>query len=392
MSFDLSSIDDGLIAFGTPRQQEILRAIKQHGGVRPAERALGLSTGCASVALKRVRAAAAMRGYSPEHGWNRSVPETHLARGVSTYLDQDGKVRGQWIKADVRREAVLEAMRAAAAALAEELPRSEPAPLPTMTRQELATLYTITDAHVGMRAWAEEGGADWNLEIAERTLVGCFEQMVQASPPSELGIVNQLGDYLHFDGLEAVTPTNHHLLNADGQFEQIARVAVRIIRKVVDLSLRKHGRVVLITAEGNHDIASSAWMRVLFAALYEREPRVTVISSPLPYYAIQHGQTMLAFHHGHLKKSDHLPLLFAAQFPKVWGETTKRFAHVGHRHHVEIKEHAGMTVEQHPTLAARDAYAARGGWIAERQVSCITYHKAFGQVSKVTIVPEMLEA
>jgi hypothetical protein len=46
---------------------------------------------------------------------------------------------------------------------------------------------------------------------------------------------------------------------------------------------------------------------------------------------------------------------------------------------------------QHPTLAARDAYAARGGWMAERQVSAITYHEQFGQVSKITVIPEMLE-
>jgi hypothetical protein len=85
-------------------------------------------------------------------------------------------------------------------------------------------------------------------------------------------------------------------------------------------------------------------------------------------------------------------MLFAAQFPKVWGATQKRYAHCGHRHHTEEKEHSGISVFQHPTLAARDAYAARGGWIAERQVTAITYHDKFGQHSRVTICPEMLEA
>jgi hypothetical protein len=143
-------------------------------------------------------------------------------------------------------------------------------------------------------------------------------------------------------------------------------------------------------AEGNHDMASSVWLRVMFRALYENEPRVEVIDSELPYYVYQHGKTMLAFHHGHLKKNDQLPILFAAQFPKVWGDTTKRYAHCGHRHHAEEKEHSGLTVIQHPTLAARDAYAARGGWIAERAVTAITYHSEFGQVARNTVVPEML--
>ena len=49
-----------------------------------------------------------------------------------------------------------------------------------------------------------------------------------------------------------------------------------------------------------------------------------------------------------------------------------------------------MTVIQHPTIASRDAYAARGGWIADRSMTAITYHKEFGQVGRTTVVPEML--
>jgi hypothetical protein len=99
---------------------------------------------------------------------------------------------------------------------------------------------------------------------------------------------------------------------------------------------------------------------------------------------------MLGVHHGHKVKNEQLPLLFAAQFPQMWGETTKREIHCGHRHHRDEKEYNGVTVIQHPTIAARDAYAARGGWIADRSVQSITYHKRFGQVGRVTICPEML--
>jgi len=128
----------------------------------------------------------------------------------------------------------------------------------------------------------------------------------------------------------------------------------------------------------------------VFSALYENEPRLTVNDSETPFYVYQHGETMLAFHHGHMKKNDQLPILFAAQFPKVWGNTTRRYAHTGHRHHVEEREHSGMTVIQHPTLAARDAYAARGGWISDRAATAITYHERFGQVGRSTVNPEML--
>jgi DNA repair exonuclease SbcCD nuclease subunit len=164
------------------------------------------------------------------------------------------------------------------------------------------------------------------------------------------------------------------------------------LRHVIDRALENHAKVIVLMAEGNHDMASSVWLRHLFGLLYENEPRVDVMDSELPYYVHTHGETMLAFHHGHLKKNDQLPLLFAAQYPKEWGNTTKRYCHTGHRHHVEEKEHSGMMVIQHATIAARDAYAARGGWIAERKIKAITYHKEYGETSTVTCTPEMLEA
>ena len=149
------------------------------------------------------------------------------------------------------------------------------------------------------------------------------------------------------------------------------------------------GRVLM--AEGNHDRAGSVWRRGMFKARYGNGPRVQMIDGELPFYAMQHGQTMLAWHHGHLKKNDALPLLFAAQYPRMWGDTTKRYCHTGHRHHVEEKEHSGMTVLQHSTLAARDAYAARGGWHSERQATSITYHSRWGQVARHAVTPEMLD-
>jgi hypothetical protein len=149
--------------------------------------------------------------------------------------------------------------------------------------------------------------------------------------------------------------------------------------------------VHLLIIEGNHDEASSIWLRKMFEALYENEPRLTVNDSELPYYVYQHGNVMLAFHHGHKLKNEQLPMLFAAQFPQMWGQTTKRYCHTGHRHHLDEKEYSGMTVTQHPTLSARDAYAARGGWIAERAAMAITYHCRAGQYGRVFVSPELLD-
>jgi hypothetical protein len=382
-------MDAQLASYATVRQLEYLEAIEQHGSQRKAAVALGVTKTAIQEAMQLLKKKAALRGHSPEHDMTRTVPDGFKVKGVSS-LYVDGKLSSQWVKSSADEDRRQELIRAAYEAMAEDLPRVFPIAANEHYEQHLATLYTLTDSHVGMLAWAQEAGADWDLKIAEATLTGCFQRMVDSSPAARVGFVNQLGDFLHSDGLVPVTPTSGHVLDQDGRYTKLVETAVRILRRVIQMALEKHERVIVLMAEGNHDMASSVWLRVMFKALFENEPRVKVIDSPLPYYVYQHGKTMLAFHHGHLKKNDGLPILFASQFPKVWGETTKRYAHCGHRHHVEEKEHSGITVIQHPTLAARDAYAARGGWIAERQVSAITYHAEYGQVGRVTVTPEML--
>ena len=46
-----------------------------------------------------------------------------------------------------------------------------------------------------------------------------------------------------------------------------------------------------------------------------------------------------------------------------------------------------VIVERHPTLAARDAYAARGGYVSKRAAKVITYDKEHGEVGSSTVLP-----
>jgi hypothetical protein len=383
--------DANLASYATVRDLEYLEALEKYGSIGQAAKQLNVNRRSIQRSIDRVKRRAAVGGYSPEHDMTHPVPDGFLVRGVSTYYNNEGKPVGQWVKSGIDEKRQQEIVKEAIAAMCEEIPQADVTMPPSGTVDNLCTVYTLTDSHVGMLAWHKEGGEDWDLNIAERTLVGCFEQMVISSPNASMCVVAQLGDFLHYDSaLSAVTPQSGHSLDADGRMPKMVKTAIRILRTVVARALEKHQKVVLLLAEGNHDISSSVWLRAMFQALYENEPRIQVIDSELPYYVYQHGSTMLAWHHGHLSKNNTLPILFASQFPKMWGSTTKRYAHCGHRHHVEEKEHSGMTVIQHTTLAARDAYAARGGWISERHVTSITYSDKYGQVARNTVTPEML--
>jgi hypothetical protein len=381
-------IDLNLKKYATPSQAKYIDTLFECGSYSAAAAKLGVHKSAVGQAVRAVKMKAARAGYAPGHFTDGVAPGYQM--GKVTVQRGPGGVERVWERQHPEAARQQEAMQAAIDAMREEIPRLAPIKPPAGSLTALANLYTITDFHLGMYAWAKEGGDDWNLEIAEKTLLASFSHMFTTAPPARKAIINIQGDFLHTDGPEAITPTHGHQLDASGRYSEMVAVAVRVLRRVCDLALLCHAEVEVLFVEGNHDLRGSMWLRHLFGALYESEPRLTVNDSELPYYAIQWGKVMLAFHHGHISKNESLPLLFAAQFPSVWGATLKRYAHTGHQHHAEEKEHSGMRVMRHQTLAPRDAHAARGGWMAERAADCITYHADFGQVARTTVTPEML--
>lgn len=366
----------------TEKQAAAIAAVEEAGSITRAAELLGISRGAIRDRLKSAGCKAEETG----------IPENHFVKGVSTLYDAEGNVRAEWVKTQLDQEQAAQALRDAIEAMQEGITPAAPIAAPKAFSDDLCNLFTFTDFHLGMLAWHREGGEDWDLDIAERTLAGAMSAMVTQSPAAHTAIVNIQGDFLHTDGKLPVTPAHGHVLDADSRFPKIRKVAIRLIRGLVKTALETHAEVHLIIAEGNHDEEGSGWLADCFAVFYEMEPRVTVNDCALPFYVFEWGQTMIGVHHGHKVKNEQLPLLFAAQFPESWGRTKRREVHCGHRHHRDEKEYNGVTVIQHPTLAARDAYAARGGWIADRAAQAITYHKKFGQVGRVSVCPEMLEA
>jgi hypothetical protein len=365
--------------------REAVEAKAQHGTTLAAAVALNIPR----PTLQHRLLEAARRGIAPGHFESGTAPGFTMGK-VTVQRGPNGQVERTWERQSPDDRAKEEAMQAALAAMCEQIKPLDPIPAPSQSLDDLCNLYTYSDFHLGMLAQEEEGGADWDLKIAERTLLKSFAAMIAQSPAAHTAVINVQGDMLHTDGLLPVTPAHRHILDADGRFGRIVQTCVRAIRELIRMALERHEAVHLIICEGNHDEASSLWLRVMFQALYENEPRVTVNSSELPFYVMEWGQTMLGFHHGHKVKNEQLPLLFAAQYPAEWGRTRRRAIHCGHRHHCDEKEYNGVTVVQHPTIAARDAYAARGGWIADRAVQSITYSKRFGQVGRVFVTPEMI--
>lgn len=321
----------------------------------------------------------------------RLVPDGYKIKGTSTLTDEFGNTKLQWVKTDTDAERQYELMKAAVEGLCSEISPAVRVP-PTKKKQNdnLLNLYTVSDFHLGMLAWADETGDDWDMNLAEDLFARWFDAAFQQAPDAATGVINLLGDFAHFDSLDAVTPASGHVLDADTRYQKLVRYMIRMVRRVVNMALVKHKIVKLVIVQGNHDESGMIWLAEMFHTLYDNEPRVLVDTSADVYKMIQHGKTTLFFHHGHKCRFDAIEPVMIAKFRKAFGESEYSYAHVGHLHHQKIVESRNMTVEQHRTLAAKDAYASRGGWMSKRSANVITYSADFGEVGRITISPEML--
>lgn len=312
-------------------------------------------------------------------------------KGKTTWVNAEGRVTQQVVMERADAKAQLEAMQAAVAGFKDEIPRA-PAIIrvPGLLNGDLLNQFTVTDSHFGMLSWREETGSDYDLRIAEQLLLDWFSAAIANSPDAHTACFAQLGDLMHHDALESVTPAHRHVLDADSRLQKVIRIVIKTVRRAIDMLLHKHEHVHIVMASGNHDPASSAWLREMLASMYEGEPRVSVDNSPSLYYAYEWGLTGLYYHHGHKRGINNVDATLAGIFREMFGRCKHSYAHIGHFHSDEGKKTGLMYVERHETLAAPDAYSAGGGYLSGRSAKVITYSKNSGEVFRSTLRPEMV--
>ena len=386
---------------------ELAALVRQHRTTRAVAAALGMERSAFNSLMERMRAAGELPSWEalagvpnagsdvPDLGIGKTdkwpsvaafekedfaerevqpaVPRGHIIKGVSTLVDPDGQVKQQWIKTtqqDDERAQWLEAMYD----MGGEIPRAAAAPAPEITAHDLLTVYPVGDPHIGLLAWHEDAGENFDMQIAERNLCAAFEKLTDLAPPSTDALVIYIGDNAHADS-QGNTTTKGTRVDADGRTVKMARRILRTIRANVAAVLEKHQRVRLVVERGNHDELISALIALALSLHYENEPRVSVDTSPEMYHWFRFGQVLIGTHHGDKAKPMDLLGVMAVDRQEDWGETKCRRFYCGHFHHLITKEVPGVVIEYLPTLAGSDAWHRAMGYRSQRAMYMDVYHR-----------------
>lgn len=375
---DLSAIPE-LRQFAVGDQQTATEAMIAHGSVADAAESLGWEPRRLRSHLCELARRAARAGWAPGQDMTKTVPDGYHVKGVSSYYNRDGELVGQWVKSSKDQEHRVEQLLDAVQSIAEPFKGlADPVVPPATPNADLLCVYPMGDPHLGMYAWAAETGASFDLEIAERNLCGAVDQLVALAPPAENALIINLGDFFHADNASNRTMRSSAALDVDTRWSKVLAVGIRAMRRCIDRALEKHAHVTVICEIGNHDDHSALMLGLCLSNYYEREPRVTIDTSPAKFHWYRFGANLIGVTHGDTVKAGQLPGIMAVDQAVAWGETKFRRWYCGHIHHDTLKEYPGCTVESFRTLAPKDAWHAAQGYRAGQDMKLDVIHRTSG--------------
>ena len=353
---------------------EALDALKQHGGNKTAA-AKSLNMNRSRFRRLLIRAAA----YGMDGSVPKPLPPGMRVKKTSTLYDaQTGEAKLVWVGAvaESNHDALMEAIDGAFDAYKGH---SALPPPPSYIDADLLALYPLADFHLGLYAWGEEAGQDWDVDKACDCLRRVMAELVATTPPAETAIILNLGDFFHADNASAET-TKGTRVDVDTRYARVLTFGVQLMIETVELALQRHQRVVLRNLPGNHDRHSSIALTAAMGAFFHNNPRVVIDASPAALWTYHFGETLLGAGHGdELKKPEKMALWLLGTAVAAGISAKYLYFHYGHLHSAGLEEHGGVSVERHRTLAANDAWTAGMGFISGRTMSSRTYHRTKGE-------------
>lgn len=380
-------MDHPLLKFcSTEKQYAVVNLCMNKGlSQRQAAKELGVTRDSVKGLINSVKEKAARQGYSPEHDMNKPVPDGFVVSGVSTYYNDDGVATGQWVKSKLTEENRLKALRdAIKEAVSDYEGKAKPTKLEKRGAHadDVLVAIPIGDPHIGMYAWSEESGENFDTEIARDDLLSAAKKLLDATPSAPKAVICNLGDFFHADNQSNQTSRSSHALDVDSRWSRVLKLGCMIMVDMIHLALKKYPEVEVINAIGNHDDHSSVMLAAFLSAYFNKESRVTIQPTVSKFNYVQFGKCLIGVTHGDTVKHADLGELMATDKPEEWGATEHRMWFVGHIHHSRKTELRGCTVESFRTLAAKDAWHAAKGYRSGRDITALVLHKEFGEVAR----------
>mgnify|MGYP003674744735 FL=1 len=379
--------------FCTTEAQTIVveAVIAHHGNQSEAARSLGRSQSGIWQAINKLERAAASSAIAPHRDVDHPTMEGYQAKFVTSRYDGEGNLKGQYVRQErEKNDDSQEVLRSFVDGLLEELPDVHtPIKAPEITGKDRLNVFAIGDHHLGMHSYKPQTGFNYDVNIAENLLEQSFENLIARADKAEAAMFLNMGDFMHTDSESSTTAGTPQ--DTDGRYERTVRHARILMKRMIVRLLETYPHVYVLNIRGNHDHRASYFLNEIMTAYFENEPRITVLCNQKKFIPFYWGKVMMLTHHGDGINPQKMYEVATRNFREEWGSHPFVYGYTAHFHHKTVLELPGMVCEQMGVLCPVDKWHAAKGYGASRTMVCITHHKEFGEVGRVTFKAEMAE-
>lgn len=248
----------------------------------------------------------------------------------------------------------------------------------------------IPDAHFGKLSHEEESGEDYDLKIATKRFVETVKSLVRKVDVNSIDrILFPIGnDLINVDN-KYNTTTGGTPQDCDTRFYKVVRTVKNLLIDTINY-LTAIAPVDVVIVAGNHDEQTSFMIGEMLDSYYHNTNRVTVYNAASLRKYYKYGTTSIMFTHGNKEKHSDLGMIFAAENPKLWAETTQRYIQLGHLHHnrkisyLSAQEFQGFEIQVIPSISGSDAWHYGKGFDSLKQAKAFLFDKEEGKVGEFT--------
>lgn len=311
---------------------------------------------------------------------------------LETDITPDGEKRLVWTKnkySDYERQQIREA---SIKAFLEDLPK-----LPKQSYKiknyetDIIPWFQIGDAHIGMLAHAREVGHNFDLKIAERELCMAIDRLAGRIPPCERCVLNDLGDFSHYENMAAKTSKSGHELDFDTRYIKMRETEARILRYLIERLQQQFKYVDVILNQGNHNETNAQDNAVWLRMLYEKNERVNILDNASRFIGYRMGNTFVMTTHSDTCSPQRMADVMATDFRQDHGETLYHYADYGHIHHkITTKELGNVIAQSWNQIAPSDKWATDHGYRSRSFLTVVERSKTYGEIGTRTVTREEL--
>lgn len=381
-------LDENYKKWATDTQWECYKAYCEQGTIRKAAEVIGIKHQNVHTYIAAMKRKAEMHGYSPEHDLKHPVPDSMLIEKMTIQRDGDGKLQRYWAKTVTNAKTLEDNIHLLVEGILQGVQGIPEIPdvLHEAVNHDVIPWIQIGDAHLGMLAYKAEVGKNFDLKIAVKDLCMAFSMFIDELGYCERLVINDLGDFTHYENLIGVTERSGHKLDCDNRYSKMITVYGNLMRFMVDKCLEKANYVDVIINQGNHSEKNDLWMAATLRQMYQNNSRVWVADNRKVFIPYRMGNVLCVSHHGHKCKADRMPQVIATDFSKHFGECGYVYADMGHIHTKTLaKEYGKVTVESWNNLATMDGYAHDHGWRSKPSINAVFRSKRYGEVGRRTL-------